>query len=156
MSILFFILSILAYIFGFMIFATAKSAIHEGVAFIVILNGTVFFVGAAIIDTIKNKVSLEQNGSESASEKKIEPTVKSALDDNQQSDSLAEGQTSETPTVRPLESQINSELVDSLKVVNFKVGFNSTFNPCEICNQSNTGQTINGHYVCNACKDKYL
>jgi len=141
---------------GFMIFATAKSAIHEGVAFIVILNGTVFFVGAAIIDTIKNKVSLGQNGSESASEKKIEPTVKSALDDNQQSDSLAEGQTSETPTVRPLESQINSELVDSLKVGNFKVGFNSTFNPCEICNQSNTGQTINEHYVCNACKDKYL
>nr|WP_152593608.1 hypothetical protein [Vibrio navarrensis] len=25
-----------------------------------------------------------------------------------------------------------------------------------MCNQSNTGQTINGHYVCNACKDKYL
>lgn len=45
---------IIAYVVGFIIFSTAKSSIHEGVALMAILNGTVFFVGAGIIFAINN------------------------------------------------------------------------------------------------------
>lgn len=52
MSALFWLLGMLAYFYGLLVFAGAKSAIHESVGFLVFLIGTVFFVGAGIIGAI--------------------------------------------------------------------------------------------------------
>jgi hypothetical protein len=54
LSILFSLVGIIAYLFGFIIFSTAKSSVHEGVALIAILNGSVFFIGAGIVSAIKS------------------------------------------------------------------------------------------------------
>ena len=54
-----------------------------------------------------------------------------------------------------LSASINMELSENLKN-NEKVGFNSKFNLCEICNASKTGQTIDSHYVCGNCRQSYL
>lgn len=35
-----------------------------------------------------------------------------------------------------------------------KVGFSKQFEPCEVCGH-NTGQTLNGHFVCNRCKSDF-
>lgn len=52
MNIVFWILGALAYLMGFAVFGGAKSAIHENVGLMILLIGTVFFVGAGIIGAI--------------------------------------------------------------------------------------------------------
>jgi hypothetical protein len=48
-----FILALLFWGLGFFLFAMAKSAMHETTAGLIGLHGTVFFVGAAIVDTLR-------------------------------------------------------------------------------------------------------
>ena len=52
MRVFLFILCILSFLAGVMIFAAAKSAIHEIEAFLLFLIGAVFLVGAAIVKAI--------------------------------------------------------------------------------------------------------
>ncbi len=52
MRVFLFILCILSFLAGVMIFAAAKSAIHEIEAFLLFLIGAVFLVGAAIVEAI--------------------------------------------------------------------------------------------------------
>lgn len=52
MKVLLFVISILVYIIGFLVFSTAKSSMHEMVGLVILLNGTVFFATAFIIDAI--------------------------------------------------------------------------------------------------------
>lgn len=52
MNRLFKILGRLAYLFGFVVLSTAKSAIHENIAVMIMLIGTVFIVGSGIISAI--------------------------------------------------------------------------------------------------------
>ncbi len=51
------ILGILAYVFGGLVFFTAKSSIHETVALLIILNGTIFISASFIVDALKPEVS---------------------------------------------------------------------------------------------------
>ncbi len=50
---------------------------------------------------------------------------------------------------------IDMELVKSLKG-GYRVGFNSDFSLCDICNIESTRQTLNNHFVCSKCKQNYL
>ncbi|NRA59805.1 MAG: hypothetical protein HRU25_02630 [Psychrobium sp.] len=59
MNILFFILGLLAYVMGYSVFSSAKSAMHETVGLLIFLIGTVFFVGAGIIDAINKKSKID-------------------------------------------------------------------------------------------------
>ena len=52
MRVFLFILCILSFLAGVMIFPVAKSAIHEIEAFLLFLIGAVFLVGAAIVEAI--------------------------------------------------------------------------------------------------------
>ena len=55
MRVFLFILCILSFLAGVMIFAAAKSAIHEIEAFLLFLIGAVFLVGAAIVNAIHSQ-----------------------------------------------------------------------------------------------------
>jgi hypothetical protein len=55
MRIFLFILCVLSFLAGLMIFSAAKSAIHEIEAFLLFLIGAVFLVGAAIVDAIHSQ-----------------------------------------------------------------------------------------------------
>jgi hypothetical protein len=57
MNVLFWVLGCLAYLMGFVVFSTAKSAIHENVGLMIFLIGTVFIVGAGIIGAINENFS---------------------------------------------------------------------------------------------------
>ena len=61
MQIIFFAVGVLIYFLGFTVFSGAKSSIHETVGLLIFVNGTLFIIGAGIIDAInkKNKVELE-------------------------------------------------------------------------------------------------
>jgi hypothetical protein len=64
MSIFLFILCLLSFLAGLMIFAGAKSAIHEIEAFLLFLIGAVFLVGAAIVDYLKQMLKSQQKAEE--------------------------------------------------------------------------------------------
>lgn len=49
------------YLIGFMFFGVSKSSIHEIVALLIILNGTVFIASGAIISAIKEKAKKEKS-----------------------------------------------------------------------------------------------
>jgi hypothetical protein len=55
MRVFLFILCILSFLAGFMVFAGAKSAIHEIEAFVLLPIGAVFLVGAAIVEAIHSQ-----------------------------------------------------------------------------------------------------
>lgn len=57
MSIFFYIMGILIFLFGALIFGGAKSTFHEMEAFILFLISAVFISSAAIIRTIKQSLS---------------------------------------------------------------------------------------------------
>ncbi|NOH86042.1 hypothetical protein F0249_19935 [Vibrio sp. 03-59-1] len=159
MVVLFSVLGVLAYLFGFMVFGTAKSSIHEAVALLVILNGTVFIVGASIVHSIKNNSAKSTESVKYGSDRKIEPSLaedkgEALLKDNNDIESEGPSECLDKPKIS--QTGVNWELVKELKGKKLKLGFESTFNLCEICNQSNTGQMIGSRYVCNACKDSYL
>jgi hypothetical protein len=61
MNILFWVLGCLAYLMGFVVFSTAKNAIHENVGLMIFLIGTVFIVGAGIIGAINKNFSQPTN-----------------------------------------------------------------------------------------------
>ncbi len=52
MRIMLFLLTILSFIFGAVIFTGAKSAIHEIEAFVLFLISAVFFSGAGIVEAV--------------------------------------------------------------------------------------------------------
>ncbi|WP_445777632.1 hypothetical protein [Shewanella sp.] len=58
MQIIFFVVGILIYLAGFVVFSGAKSSMHETVGLLIFINGTLFIIGAGIIDSInkQNKV----------------------------------------------------------------------------------------------------
>lgn len=159
MVVLFSVLGVLAYLFGFMVFGTAKSSIHEGVALLVILNGTVFIVGAAIVHSIKINSAKSVESIQHTNDQKIELSF--AEDRNEtllkeSNDIKPEGDSENIEKQKTPQSSVNLELIKELKGKKLKLGFESTFNLCEICSQSNTGQLIGSHYVCNSCKAKHL
>lgn len=49
----------------------------------------------------------------------------------------------------------NVHLVEKLKGKS-KYDFSSSFEICEVCQKSKTGQILDGHYICGNCKQKYL
>lgn len=53
------------------------------------------------------------------------------------------------------EEIINMDLVEKLKGKP-RCDFTSSFQVCEICETTKTGQTLNGHYVCGSCKQNYI
>ncbi|AUD58029.1 hypothetical protein AYJ58_00350 [Shewanella sp. Pdp11] len=55
MQIIFFIVGVLLYLFGYIVFSGSKSSIHETVGLLVFLNGTLFVIAAGIIDAINKK-----------------------------------------------------------------------------------------------------
>ena len=81
MKFIFFLLGLLAYFMGYFVFTTAKSSIHETVSLLIIINGTLFIVGAGILDAMHaNKVKNEPIVKESKNKplkEKIEPTFTS-------------------------------------------------------------------------------
>ncbi|ELB1140136.1 hypothetical protein QQ214_004619 [Vibrio parahaemolyticus] len=159
MVVLFSVLGVLAYLFGFMVFGTATSSIHEGVALLVILNGTVLIVGAAIVHSIKSNSVKSVENIKPSSDQKIEPSFTKDKDEGlskENNDIKPEGPSENVENQETPRSSVNLQLISELKGKKLKLGFNSTFNVCEICSQSNTGQLVESHYVCNACKDKYL
>ncbi|MCD9508331.1 hypothetical protein [Photobacterium phosphoreum] len=54
-------LGVFLYLIGFMFFGVLKSSIHEIVALLIILNGTVFIASGAIISAIKEKAKKEKS-----------------------------------------------------------------------------------------------
>lgn len=54
MAVVFFLFGVLAYFFAFLILSSADTAFQENTGFLVVLIGTVFIVGAGIMDTIKS------------------------------------------------------------------------------------------------------
>lgn len=48
------------------------------------------------------------------------------------------------------------QLIYSLKKNKDKVGFSKDVKICELCHSSETGQLIDNHYICSACRGKYL
>ncbi|SUI93574.1 hypothetical protein [Shewanella morhuae] len=59
MQIIFFVVGVLVYFLGFTVFVGAKSSIHETVGLLIFLNGTLFIIGAGIIDAVNKKTKAE-------------------------------------------------------------------------------------------------
>ncbi|GLS91263.1 hypothetical protein GCM10007916_23320 [Psychromonas marina] len=157
MSILFTLLGAIAYLAGIAFFMAAKSSIHEGVALIAILNGTVFFVGAGIISTIScskdNSINSEnevvKEGSLPSNDISLNetPLTQSEHSKNDKDEKIVQSSSHLSK---------NTVLINTLKKSSLSIDFNTTFKLCEICNDSKTGQLINQHFVCSNCKDSYL
>ncbi|MFH4371217.1 hypothetical protein [Vibrio alginolyticus] len=61
MQIIFFVVGMLIYLFGFVVFSGARSSVHETVGLLIFLNGSLFVIGAGIIDAINKKNKEEQS-----------------------------------------------------------------------------------------------
>ncbi|WP_338621963.1 hypothetical protein [Agarivorans sp. OAG1] len=61
MQIIFFIIGVLLYLFGGVVFSGAKSSVHETVSLLIFLNGTLFVIGAGIIDAISKSNKREKS-----------------------------------------------------------------------------------------------
>lgn len=75
----FFLLGLLAYFIGYIIFSEAKSAIHETVALLIIINGTLFIVGSGIMGALHSNKAKEARIVKATktkqSEERIEPKI---------------------------------------------------------------------------------
>ncbi|MEZ9169043.1 hypothetical protein BCV09_18045 [Vibrio cyclitrophicus] len=60
MQIIFFIVGLLLYFFGFVVFSGSRSSIHETVGLLIFLNGTLFVIAAGIIDAINKNGKVEK------------------------------------------------------------------------------------------------
>jgi hypothetical protein len=57
MPIIFFLFGLLIYFAAFLILNSADTAFQENTGFLIVLIGTVFIVGAGIMDTIKGSIA---------------------------------------------------------------------------------------------------
>jgi len=76
MRFIFFLSGLIAYFLGAMVFTRPQGALNETLALLIIVNGTLFIIGAGIIDAIHNNLADKKESMPEAPKEKerIEPT----------------------------------------------------------------------------------
>jgi len=76
MRFIFFLSGLFAYFLGGLFFTSPQGAINETAALLIILNGTLFIIGAGILDAIQNNIPRKKEPITKAPKEKerIEPT----------------------------------------------------------------------------------